>query len=144
MSNSIIQAIKDYMETCPLVDEFAQINVDYLSEETDYSIEATSAETIVKNYIDGSSLRQFVFIFSSKKAYGQDVLQNMENSGFYERFSDWVEEQTRKKSLPELPDGKRAVELTTKTHSYIVQTGYDKAQYQIECRLYYMQNEIGV
>lgn len=144
MSNSIIQAIKDYMETCPLVDEFAQINVDYLSEETDYSIEATSAETIVKNYIGGSSLRQFVFIFSSKKAYGQDVLQNMENSGFYERFSDWVEEQTRKKSLPELPDGKRAVELTTKTHSYIVQTGYDKAQYQIECRLYYMQNEIGV
>lgn len=144
MSNSIIEAVKNYMETCPLVDEFAQINVDYLSEETDYSIEATSAETILKRYIDGSSKRQFVFVFSSKKAYGQDVLQNMENSGFYERFADWLEEQTKRRNLPVLPRGKRAIELTTKTHSYIVQTGYDKAQYQIECRLYYMQDEIGV
>ena len=55
---------------------------------------------IIKRYVDGSSVRQFEFIFASRESYGQEVLQNIENSGFYEHFADWIEEKNKASEFP--------------------------------------------
>ena len=96
MADTIIQSLRDYFLTCPLMGDSA-INVDYLPEgpEVEYSIDTTPATEIVKQYIDGSSVRQYLFVIRSVNDYGPDVLQNLANSGFYENLAAWLEAQTR-------------------------------------------------
>ena len=75
----IINSIRKFMLECPHLDEFAKgINVDYLDDEiASYSIEEVPTNPIIKRYVDGSSVRQFEFIFASRESYGQEVLQNI-------------------------------------------------------------------
>ena len=81
----IIEAVRTFIKTCPYLQEFdgaIRVNVDYLSDEpTSYSIEEVPIEPILKRYVDGSTRRQYAFIFTSRESYGADVLQNIANSG---------------------------------------------------------------
>ena len=92
---TITQAVLDYLNQCPLLETFNRgINVDFLEEHIDsYTIEETPHEPILKRYVDGSSIRQYEFLFASRESYGPEVFQNLENNGFYEQFSEWIEEQ---------------------------------------------------
>ena len=138
--NSIIGAVREYISTCPFLDEFARINVEYLDHEKEsYTIDAEPGEPLVKRYLNGDSQKQFRFVFASREFYGPDVLQNIENSGFYDRFADWLEQESRKGNLPILPAGKEAIEIRAVSQGFVFQTNVDEAQYQIQCRLLYYQ-----
>ena len=138
----IIDSIRKFIRTCPYLQEFdgaVKVNVDYLGEEsTAYSIEETPCEPIIKKYVDGSSIRQFEFIFCSRESYGPDVLQNISNCGFYEDFANWIEEENAKNNLPIL-DGKECRSIECLTTGYAFQTDVDKARYQIQMRITYFQ-----
>lgn len=73
----IIDSIRKFIRTCPYLQEFdgaVKVNVDYLGEEsTAYSIEETPCEPIIKKYVDGSSIRQFEFIFCSRESYKSEA-----------------------------------------------------------------------
>ena len=98
MANTIIQSLRDYFLTCPLMDG-TRINVDYLPDEgMEYSIDTSPATEIVKTYANGDTVRQYLFVIRSVNDYGSDVLQNIANSGFYERLADWLEEQDDKEN----------------------------------------------
>ena len=137
---TILESIRKFISTCPYLNEFAQgIGVDFLSEEaTSYSIEEVPANPIVKKYIDGSSIRQFIFIFSSREAYGSDVFVNLDNIGFYEKFYSWIEEQNLKGNLPDIIGGE-SLKIEAQTNGYAFDTDIDKARYQIQCRLTYFK-----
>ena len=81
MSNPIIKIVRDFIKTCPHLPEYYKgIGVNYLSDQTDtYVIESVPAEEIIDGYTDGSTTRQFVFLFASKEPYGEDVLSNIDN-----------------------------------------------------------------
>lgn len=58
------------MRTCPLLDEDGKVRVNFLGETPiEYVIEEVPAEPIVKRYVDGSSIRQVLFIFASRDEY---------------------------------------------------------------------------
>lgn len=137
----IIESIRNYIRTCPYLDEFAKgINVDYLAEDsTTYSIEEVPCEPIIKKYINGDTIRQYDFIFCSREAYGPDVLQNIENCGFYEDFADWIELQSLLGKLPILKEGMESRKLKVSTTGYAFQTDVDKARYQIQLKLIYFK-----
>lgn len=137
----IIKALMEYISTCPYLYEFNKgINVDYLdNNSTTYSIEEVPCNPIIKKYLDGSSKRQYDFIFASRESYGADVFQNIENSGFYEDFSNWIEEESLKGNLPILGVNKEAVELKVSTTGYAFQTDDNSARYQIQLKLIYLQ-----
>ena len=135
MATTIIKALRDYFLTCPLMGD-SKINVDYLPEKgIEYSIDTTPATEIVKQYVDGSSIRQYLFVIRS----GSDVLQNIANSGFYENFSDWLEHQSKTGNFPELPDGKTPIKIEAQSTGYLFTTGPDTGKYQIQCRILYLQ-----
>jgi hypothetical protein len=118
----------------------SKINVDYLPEKgIEYSIDTTPATEIVKQYVDGSSIRQYLFVIRSVGDYGSDVLQNIANSGFYENFSDWLEHQSKTGNFPELPDGKTPIKIEAQSTGYLFTTGPDTGKYQIQCRILYLQ-----
>lgn len=137
----IIKALRDYISQCPYLYEFNKgINIDYLdNDSTTYSIEEVPCEPIIKRYINGDTKRQYDFIFASRESYGADVFQNIENSGFYEDFSSWIEEESSKGNLPSLEGNRESLEIRVSTTGYAFQTDDNSARYQIQLKLIYFQ-----
>lgn len=137
---TIVESVKDFILTCPLLDDLKRLNIDFLPEDPDtYSIEGIPAPEIIKTYLDGSTERQFVFVFAARLFYSEEVRNNIENSGFYEQFAEWLEEQTEADNLPQLSGGKTASKIEAMSSGYLYDIAGDltNARYQIQCRLIY-------
>lgn len=138
----IIDEIRKYIRKCPLV-KGKKINVDYLGTDVGaYTIDVVPISPIVKQYTDGATLRQFAFVFGSKEYYSSDVLQNIENAGFYEKLQDWFEGQTMKEDFPNLGKGKQVTKIEVTSTGYLFDETEDKARYQCQCRLVYYQDVV--
>lgn len=139
----IIESIRNFIRTCPHLqtfDSITRVNVNYLDDEADsYSIEEVPCEPILKKYVGGSSTRQYQFVFTSRNSYGSDVLQNIDNSGFYQNFADWIETQNNLGNLPTLGTGFNSLEIKTTSTGYAFSVTEDSAQYQIQLRLKYFK-----
>ena len=139
----IIKALRDYIRTCPHLDTFnnaIKVNVNYLESNADtYSIEEVPIEPILKKYVNGDSIRQYAFIFTSREPYGVDVLQNIDNSGFYEKFANWIEEQNNNEIFPLLDNGLEVLEIKVTSTGYAFAVTEDTAQFQIQLRLKYFK-----
>lgn len=135
----IIDSLKKFMQKCPLLEEFnSAVGVDNLPERDDgFAIETVPCEPVKKRYISGDAIKQYMFNFTSKSSYGNDVRQNIENIGFYENFAKWLDECTAKKDFPELPEGMTAQKIVAVTTGYVFDTDVDTAKYMIQCRLEY-------
>ena len=135
----IIDKLRDYMRTCPLLNE-GKINVDYLGDKTgEYTIDVMIETPVIKRYADGGSLRQINFVFGSREYYGADILTNLDNSGFYEAFSEWVEDQNKLNVLPSLEGENTAQSIECLSPGYLFDNQADLARYQIQMRLTYYQ-----
>lgn len=94
MNETIIGALQEYLDQCPLL-EGRRLNVDYLTRRPlTYMISPSPVDSLVRQYHGGSAVRQFVFVLASSNLYGEDVLTNISNSGFFERLEDWMRAQT--------------------------------------------------
>ena len=132
------QALKKYIESCPLITK-GKINVNYLGEKpVKYSIENVPAKPIVKKYTDGGTLRQYLFVFASREAYDENALENMNTAKFFEEFEAWIEEQNSKKIYPTVEDPKvRVTRIETTTSSYLYDSDTTTARFQIQCKITY-------
>lgn len=140
-----VEAIREIIKQCPYLDEFYKgIGVDYLGGNTAYySIESVPSETVLKKDIVGNTKRQYLFNFASRQAYGEEVRKNLDNIGFYEHFSDWLEQFSDTGKFPELEEGKEAIKIEAITSGYVFDTELSKARYQIQCRfLYYQERKV--
>lgn len=136
---TIIESIRNYLLTCTLLGN-SKINIDYLPEHAiEYSVDTTPAEQIVTRYVRGATERQYLFVVRSVNEYGSDVLQNLENSGFFESLSTWFETQTKAKTFPTLPTGMKCDKIEAQSTAYLFSTQPDTAKYQIQCRITYYQ-----
>lgn len=139
---SIIKSVRTFLKNCPLLqvdsNDRVRLGVDYLSDDTTtYSLEEVPVNPIVKRFINGSSIRQATFIFCSREPYGPELQQQLENSGFYEDFSEWLEECNDKGILPKLYDGKESKSIEAVTSGYAYNTDSDNAVYQIQLNFKY-------
>lgn len=137
---SIIESIQKYMAECPLLRN-GNINVDFLSSNNiEYTIETVPCEPVIKYFIGGSSLRQYEFILASREFYGTDVVQNIQNSEFYENLAHWIEENSKNKILPVLENEKQSADkIEILTHGALISEDAKTAVYQIQLRLIYFQ-----
>lgn len=141
----IVDSIRDFIKKCPYLNEFRKgIGVDNLGEDaTCYMIESVPCEPILKKYANGDTQRQYLFVFASRESYGQDVMQNLENINFYEKFAGWLETQYLNGVLPVMEDGQEAIKIEAITTGCAFDTDVDKAKYQIQCRFKYYQKKLG-
>ena len=136
----IIESVKNFILTCPCLDELAAVNVDFLPESAStYSIEEVPVNSVLQTYLDGTQERQFVFVFASRFYYSDETRNNIENSGFYEDFSDWLDEQTKVGNFPIMRDGLTPSKIEAMSSGYLFDVSGDlsNARYQIQCRLIY-------
>ena len=138
-ADSIIDALEKYFIGCELLKDGA-LRVDYLGEKpVEYAIEVLPCDPVVKRYLGGSTVRQYLFAFGSREFYSQERLQNIQNSAFYERLADWVETRSMSGVLPELPDGMEAQQLEAVSSGYLFDGSMTNARYQIQLRLLYFK-----
>lgn len=139
----IIDSLRNYIRKCPHLDTFnnaIRVNVNYLAPDADtYSIEEVPIEPVVKKYVNGDAVRQYAFIFTSREPYGADVLQNIDNSGFYEKFAEWIENNNDNDVLPKLDNGMEAISIETTSTGYAFAVTEDTAQFQIQLKLKYFK-----
>jgi|SRR5699024_624400 len=136
----ILESIRDYMLQCPYLKDMAPLNVDYLGNEaTAYTIDGVPNTPIIREYIDGSKLKQFSFVFGSREFYGPDYAQNIENSGVYENISKWFDRMSEEGNLPRLSDNQTPVRVETVSSGYMFGATADTARYQIQARLVYYE-----
>lgn len=143
---SVIESVRAFINGCPYLDEFnAVVGVEYLPEDKkSYIIGASITDNpIVKSYVNGDKVKRFNFVFASREYFGKDNVENMDVAGFYEHFSEWLEECNINGALPELSDGKEARRIEALTNGYVFNQTETKAQYQIQCRLTYYQKRTG-
>ena len=134
----MISKIRQYFFNLGIIDENSNINVDFLSNEPiEYVIEPIPMEPVIRQYADGSSLRQFVFQFGSREYFGADVIQNMKNTEFYEDFSELIEDNNKKGVLPNI-DGIQSIECLN--NGTINEDNTDNAKYVIQMRITYYRD----
>lgn len=136
---TIIEAIRTYLGTCPLL-EGGKLNVDFLPPEaTTYSVDVVPVQPIIKRYMDKSSKRQFLFVLATRSYYGSHIRQQMDNLCFFEEFEEWLDYQNRAQNFPNLGEGRRGQKLEVTTSGYVFAPDTDTARYQIQCKLSYFQ-----
>ena len=105
---SIIEGIKSFIASCPYLTEMAAIYTDYTDSEPDnYGIADYGEGEPVSVYMDGSMVCQHNFALYFR-TYTNSDRERIEATGFFEKFSDWLDEQTKKRNLPDLGEGKAA------------------------------------
>ena len=137
---TIIESVKNFILTCPHLDELARVNVDFLPERADtYSIEEVPSQTVIRRYLDGSSERQFLFVFAARLSYSDEIRNNIDNSGFFEDFENWLEDCTKKEIFPQMKEGLTPSKIEAISSGYLFDISGDltKSRYQIQCRLIY-------
>ena len=135
----MINKLVDYFnENVRLATEFENILVDFLGDDAiTYTIEPVPVEPIIRQYTDGSSLRQYVFQFGSREYYDNGVAQNIENLDFYEDFKNEIETNNKNGILPEI-NGIQSIECLTDGTIQDVQNG--TAKYIIQMRITYLKD----
>lgn len=149
---TILESIRNYIKQCPYLEEFdgaVRVRVDFTNNDqiTTYSIEeGVTSQPILKRYVDGSTLRQYLFNFMSVESYGADIQQNINNVGFFEDFSQWIEDNVDNGILPDLGINKETRSIEVLTNGYIFDNAEDAttARYMIQLRLTYFQNKGGI
>ncbi len=136
----IIDKIRDFMLTCPLL-ENGSININCLgSKPVCYSIEQVAKEPVVKRYCDGGALKQCCFIFAVRDSYDEVPEFNIEAAELMEQIEGWVEQQNMVGNLPQLENSHlfpESIEVTSSGSMF--DSTIDSARLQIEFRLLYRQ-----
>ncbi len=84
-------------------DKNYQINANMLSNDINsYSLDLVPGGTTIEKWITGSEIHQSIYSLRSRMAYSQDVMNNLSNVGFFERFADIIESNNKNGVLPDI------------------------------------------
>lgn len=133
---SKMELIKDFIETCPLL-EGNTINVDYLKDDVfSYSIDRTPNALKEYGFVDGGGKKQITFDFTVTAPISSKAIINLANSEFGEDFIEWIEQQNELRNLPNIY-GAFSIECTSP--SYILEKTETTAIYIIQMRFTYYE-----
>ncbi|MDU7339022.1 MAG: chloramphenicol resistance protein [Clostridium sp.] len=136
---SIIESLQAFISTCPALNAFADLHVDGLEPDAvNYSIDTLPGSRILSQDLAGTKTREFPFALTSREA-AVDDLARIANTGFYEDFADWLEEQTDNDTLPVLGMNKAVESIEATSWGYLYQRDENDqtAIYQIICKMTY-------
>lgn len=123
-------------------DKKYQINADMLSNDiNNYSIDKIPTQTEVEKWIIGPTVRRDIFSFRSRVAYSQDVINNLENIGFFEDFENTIKSNNDKGILPEI-DKIEKIECLNCGTLNIADTS--TAEFDIQIQITYRDDEVDI
>lgn len=136
----MIDSVRDYISNCPYLDVFTEVNVNYLVDKVKaYSVnEGASYNPIITTDILGNEESQFQFTFDAKFYWNDEIANNVDNSNFFENFSNWLRENNNNKIFPIIgSDDISITSISANSNGYIFDTSSDEAIYRISCVMNY-------
>lgn len=80
-----------------------QINANMLSNDiNNYSLDKIPTASTVEKWITGLAIHKDVYSFRGRFAYSQDVINNLNNIGFFEIFENTISTNNKNGNLPEI------------------------------------------
>lgn len=101
-----IQALRIYM--CAILEELLEddnfsLNVNFIdTKPNNYSINLIPNERVEEKFINGTKVCQDTYYFVSRKEYTLDLIENMENIGFFEELIKLIETKNNHSILPSI------------------------------------------
>ena len=131
---SKMEIIKEFIETCPYL-ENGKVNLDFIdSDPQSYSLDETPVDPVLNKFRDGGRRLQIQFDFSIQANFS--VLENIKNSKFCDNFTKWIYIQDRDGNLPKIDNicwikclGRGTITQTTDTtaiYSIPMHVAYDE------------------
>lgn len=100
--NKLREYLFEIIDTLTNSDDF-QINANMLSKDiNNYSLDKIPTQSTVEKWITGLEIHRDVFSFRSRMAYSEDVINNLKNIGFFEKFESIVKANNEKGDLPDI------------------------------------------
>ena len=120
-----MELIKEFIETCPLL-ENGKVNLDFIdSEPESYSLDETPVTPELIVFPDGGRRLQIQFDFSIQANF--NTLENIKNSKFCDDFMKWIYQQDKIGNLPKIDGicwikclGRGTIQQTTETTAIYV------------------------
>jgi len=136
----MIEKIRDYIATCPYLDEFIAVNVNYLVDKNKaYSVnEGAGYDPIIETYVSGEKYMQFEFSFDARFKWNDEASTNIDNSKFFENFRNWLDENDLNGVYPSIT-GITPESISATTNGFIFATNADEAIYRISCVFRYIK-----
>ncbi len=105
MDNDRIVKLRDYL--FDVLNTFSddnkyQINADMLGKVGNYSLDKIPTESTVERWITGLEIHKDVYSLRSRKSYSQDVVNNLNNIGFFEKFEKLINSNNEEGILPDI------------------------------------------
>ena len=114
-----------------------QINADMLDNEVEhYSLDKIPTASTVETWITGDEIHQDVYSFRSRKAYGQDEINNLLNVGFFETFESVIKRNNLVGILPQI-DGIESIECLN--CGTLINADTNTAEFEIQIQITYRQ-----
>ena len=137
----MIENIRNYIKTCPYLEDFIAINVNYLVDKVKaYSInESASYNPLISEDNCGNKSMQFLFTFDAKLHWNEEIRNNIDNSLFFEKFRNWLEKNDNDSIYPETSTDIIPESISATTNGYIYATNSDEAIYRISCKFTYLK-----
>lgn len=104
-NNTRINKLRTYLMDVlsKIVDEYQQLNINFLSKEPgNFSLDKIPTQTVADSWIVGVDVCQEIYSFRSRMNYSADVINNIDNIGFYEKFQSEIKDKNKKGILPEI------------------------------------------
>ena len=139
-----IQAMRDWLRTCPLVASAQEDGVAFRTngltgDLEEYSISDMPGDPLLKRYFSGT-LRLKNYVLASHTLYTPDnASQQAAASGFWDDLTDWVERQNDARSFPVLGSGRAVRGVRVSSSGYILEAEGGACRAQIQIQLVYYQ-----
>lgn len=131
-----------YFKSCSLLQD-NRLNFNYQGiAPSEYTIQLIPGGPPLRKYVSGSARKEKLFYISSNESYSGDAVVNIENSTWYEKFEQWINEQNRLKNFPQVPEGATVLRIECLTDGYMLSADEKNAHYQIQLKLTYFQKGV--
>ena len=120
-------------------DKNYQINANMLSNDiNNYSLDKIPTSSQVERWVTGLEIHRDVFSFKSRNAYSQDVINNLSNIGFFEKFESIIKSNNKKGVLPDIK-GIESIECLN--CGTMLSSDTNTAEFDIQIQITYREEE---
>jgi len=117
-----------------------EVRNSFLSENTpDFAVFAEGEKTVLKKYISGDMLCQFIFSFRARLPYGKKDEETKKISIFFSNLADWVRKKSDENQFPQIGEGKRMQNLEALDSGKIKNTNTSDCVYEMKFKAVYYQ-----
>ena len=118
-----------------------EINADFLGDTGDFSIDKIPTSSEVETWITGVEIHRDVYVLRSRQTYSQDLINNLNNIGFFEKFEEIIRYKNDNKILPNINGIQEIKCLNCGALSGV--DGTDEAIFDIQIQITYIADENG-